>query len=155
MSSAPTGMDDLYRELVADHAKQPRNFREMPDADHRADGHNRVCGDKLTVWAKVSDGKLVDVCFKGSGCAISTSSASMMTEAMKGKTLEESKALFVRFHEMLTAPAEVEPDGDKIGKLAAFAGVRKFPIRVKCATLPWHTLVAALNHATALVSNEK
>jgi nitrogen fixation NifU-like protein len=155
MNSSNTEMDHLYRELVADHAKQPRNFREMPDADQHADGHNRVCGDKFTVWTKVSNGRLVDVCFKGSGCAISTSSASMMTEAMKEKTLEESKALFASFHEMLTAPAEVEPDRDKIGKLAAFASVRRFPIRVKCATLPWHTLVAALNHATARVSNEK
>jgi len=155
MNASAGELDDLYRELVADHAKQPRNFREMPDSDHRADGNNPICGDKLTVWVKVSNGRLVDVCFKGSGCAISTSSASMMTQAMTGKTLEEAKLLFERFHDLLTGAADVEPDSGHFGKLAAFAGVRKFPIRVKCATLPWHTLLAALNHAAALLPTEK
>jgi nitrogen fixation NifU-like protein len=148
MSAPSSESIELYREAIADHAKQPRNFRELPDADHRAEGHNPLCGDKLTVWVKLSVGVLVDVSFKGSGCSISTGSASMMTEAMKGKTIDEAKALFEEFHEMLTGAAGVDPDADQLGKLIAFAGVKRFPIRVKCATLPWHTLRATLNRVT-------
>jgi nitrogen fixation NifU-like protein len=146
---------ELYRELIADHAKTPRNFREMPDADRRAEGHNKLCGDKLTVWVRVVDGVLADVSFVGSGCSISTSSASMMTEAMKGKTVEEAKALFERFHGMLTGPSESTLDMGSAGKLAAFTGVKRFPIRVKCATLPWHTWWAAMESGVTSVSMEE
>jgi nitrogen fixation NifU-like protein len=144
----------LYRELIADHARKPRNFREMADPDRRADGHNKVCGDKLTVWVKIVDGVLADVSFLGSGCSISTSSASMMTEAMKGKTLEDARSLFEKFHTMLTGAETTELDTEPLGKLAAFTGVKRFPIRVKCATLPWHTLRAAIDHLAAPVSTE-
>jgi nitrogen fixation NifU-like protein len=145
MSSPSSELSELYREMIADHAKQPRNFREIPQADHRAQGHNRACGDKFTVWVKVTGGVIDDISFKGSGCAISSSSASMMTEATKGLTLEAARALFEQFHALLTGNADAAPDTDDLGKLIAFAGVKKFPIRVKCATLPWHTLRAALD----------
>ena len=155
MSGTADEKIDLYRELIADHAKKPRNFREMGDADRRAEGHNKVCGDKLKVWVKVADGVLADVSFMGSGCSISTSSASMMTEAMKGKTIQEAKALFETFHGMLTGPSDGALDVEAVGKLAAFTGVKRFPIRVKCATLPWHTWRAAMENAAALVSTEE
>lgn len=145
---------ELYQEVILDHQKKPRNFREIGDSSGRAEGHNRLCGDRVTVYLKVEDGKVADVSFQGSGCAISTASASMMTEALKGKTLEEMEALFRTFHEMLTGTpyeAEAKP---ALGKLAVFSGVREFPARVKCATLAWHTLQAALEGSESTVSTE-
>ena len=145
----------LYQEVILDHNRKPRNFGELPDPEHRAEGNNPLCGDRLTVDLVVEGGRIVDVKFRGQGCAISTASASLMTDAVNGRTLEEANALFERFHEMLTgdpsAPAEVSGE---LGKLAVFAGVREFPIRVKCATLPWHTLRAALSGTEEAVSTE-
>jgi len=153
MSLPATETIELYREVIADHAKHPRNFREISDANHRAEGHNRSCGDRLTVWVKLSDSVLADVSFKGSGCSIGTSSASMMCEAMRGRTIEEARMLFEDFHEMLTG-GDAEPDTDRLGKLVVFAGVKRCPIRVKCATLAWHTFMAALGNAAESVSTE-
>jgi len=147
-------LEDLYQDLIKDHTKKPRNFREMADATAHADGHNRLCGDKLTLWVKVQGDRIADVSFKGAGCSISTSSASMMTEALKGKTLAEAHALFEKFHAVLTGPPDQTPDVPELGKLAAFNGVRKFPVRVKCATLAWHTLEAALKNDQQPVSTE-
>ena len=147
-------LDELYREVILDHTKHPRNFHEMPDANRTADGHNRLCGDKLKLFVKVEDGVIRDISFVGSGCSISTSSASMMTEALKGRTIAEAQALFGRFHDVLTGPPDQVPDMEDMGKLAAFAGVRRFPVRVKCATLSWHTLQAALKNDGTHVSTE-
>jgi nitrogen fixation protein NifU and related proteins len=147
-------LDDLYREVILDHTKRPRNFHEMADANRSADGHNRLCGDKLRVFARIEDGVIKDISFIGSGCSISTSSASMMTETLKGKRIEEAQAVFDRFHGVLTGPPDEIPDMEDMGKLAAFAGVRRFPVRVKCATLAWHTLQAALKDDHKAVSTE-
>jgi nitrogen fixation NifU-like protein len=145
----------LYQEVILDHNKRPRNFGELADAEHRAEGNNPLCGDRLTVDLTLDSDRIVDVKFRGQGCAISTASASLMTEAVKGKTVDEAAALFEVFHEMLTgdpsAPAEVSAE---LGKLAVFSGVREFPIRVKCATLAWHTLRAALRDSDDSVSTE-
>lgn len=143
---------DLYQELVLDHGKRPRNFRTPSDANRRASGFNPLCGDRITVFLRVEGGVVADAAFQGSGCAISTASASMMTDSLKGKTLEEAETLFARFHELLTAGGP-EP-GPELGKLAVFAGVRDFPVRVKCATLPWHTLRSALRDEDAVASTE-
>lgn len=146
---------DLYQEVILDHSKKPRNFRDMPDATHQADGHNRLCGDKLHVFIKIADGKIVDASFKGMGCAISTASASMMTDALRGKTLEEAKQLYGLFHEVVTTPPTEEPARlDELGKLGAFSGVREFPVRVKCATLAWHTMQAAVEKSHDPASTE-
>jgi nitrogen fixation NifU-like protein len=143
-------LDELYREVIRDHP----NFRTMEDANRTADGHNRICGDKLRLYVKVEDGVIRDLAFKGEGCSISTASASMMTEALKGKTLAEAQKIYQKFHEVLTGPSDTSPDVPELGKLAAFHGVRKFPVRVKCATLAWHTLQAALKDDQTPVSTE-
>ena len=135
------GLRELYQETIFDHTRKPRNFRAMPDADHVARGHNPLCGDQLTVYLRVADGKVSEVSFEGHGCAISTASASLMTEAVKGRPIAEVEALFRDFHALLT---DVPPERD-FGKLQVLAGVREFPARVKCATLAWHTLHNALN----------
>ena len=145
---------DLYQETILDHTKRPRNKRAMADANRTADGHNRLCGDKLKLFVKVEGGRIIDAAFEGSGCAISTASASMMTETLKGKTLAEAEKLYQQFHEVLTGPPDETPDVPELGKLAVFAGVREFPVRVKCATLPWHTLRAALAGEEKTVSTE-
>jgi nitrogen fixation NifU-like protein len=147
-------LNDLYKEVIKDHSKKPRNFRALPDANRSADGHNRLCGDKLKVFVKVEEGIIRDVSFQGSGCAISTASASLMTEALKGKPVAEAEKLYHRFHEVLTGPPDETPDMSDMGKLVVFHGVRKFPVRVKCATLAWHTLDAALKDDHAPVSTE-
>jgi nitrogen fixation NifU-like protein len=134
---------DLYQEIIIDHSKCPRNFRRLEDATHSADGHNPLCGDRLTLFVKVKDGVVEDVCFEGSGCAISTASVSMLTESLKGKSEAEARELYERFVKLVTG-ADESIDPEELGKLAAFAGVREFPVRVKCATLAWHTLQAAL-----------
>lgn len=147
---------DLYQEVILDHSKRPRNFGELPGADRRADGYNPLCGDRATVFLKLDGERLSDVRFVGKGCSISTASASMMTESVKGKTRVEAEQLFERFHTLVTAvpdPARPGP-APELGKLAAFSGVSEFPMRVKCATLAWHTLKAAFEGESAPVSTE-
>ncbi|QDZ29484.1 Fe-S cluster assembly sulfur transfer protein SufU [Noviherbaspirillum sp. UKPF54] len=138
---------DLYQEVIFDHYKKPRNFHALAGANHVAHGHNRLCGDQLTVYLQVAGGVIEDVSFEGAGCAISTASASLMTDALKGKTLDEAERLFQQFHQMVTQD-DAEPD-PALGKLEVLAGVREFPARVKCATLAWHTLQAALKERAA------
>lgn len=147
-------LDELYQELILDHTKRPRNFRDMPEATGWADGHNRLCGDKLRLYIKVSNGVIEDLAFKGEGCSISKSSASLMTEALKGKTVAQARAMFEKFHHLLTGAEEETGEAEELGKLAAFAGVRRFPVRIKCATLPWHTFEAALNSEKTPISTE-
>jgi len=141
---------ELYQEVILDHSKRPRNFRELPAATGRAEGYNPLCGDRATVYVELEGDRVKDVSFKGAGCSISTASASMMTEALKGKTRAEADALFDRFHRR--AAENVAPE---LGKLAAFSGVCEFPVRVKCASLPWHTLRSALEGEAARVSTEE
>ena len=151
----PVGNDalrELYQEVILDHSKNPRNFREIEGASHDAKGHNPLCGDRLELFITVQDGVIEDVSFKGAGCAISTASASMMTEALKGKTEADAEALFGSFHDVVTGKSDA--DEDELGKLAVFAGVRDYPVRVKCATLAWHTLKAALADNEDAVSTE-
>jgi len=135
---------DLYQEVILDHNKHPRNFKKMEGANRHAEGYNPLCGDKVTVYLLVRDGVVADASFQGSGCAISTASASMMTESLKGRTVAEAEQLFSRFHEMMTSPEDPAAPPSGLGKLAVFAGVREFPMRVKCAVLAWHTLRSAL-----------
>jgi len=135
---------ELYQTTILDHNKRPRNFRVPDSSSHDADGFNPLCGDQIKVYALVEDDVVKDVAFQGSGCAISTASASMMTDMVKGRSIEEARALFERFHDLVTSDPTQEPDIDELGKLAVFAGVREFPMRVKCATLAWHTLRNAL-----------
>ncbi len=144
---------DLYQEVILDHSKRPRNFRSMPSPDRKAEGYNPLCGDRETVYLGLEGDVLKDVSFQGAGCAISTASASMMTESVKGKTRAEADALFERFHDLITGKPDREA-GPELGKLAVFSGVREYPVRVKCATLPWHTLKAALDGAGAPISTE-
>ena len=139
-------LSDLYQEVILDHNKRPRNYGQLPDATHTAKGHNPLCGDKLNLALKIEGDRITGVAFEGSGCAISKSSASLMTDAIKGHTIDEATALFDKFHQMVTTPIDQPVDEAAVGKLAAFAGVREFPARVKCASLPWHTLKAALSH---------
>lgn len=140
-----TALSDLYQEVILDHNKTPRNFRAVEGATHSGLGHNPLCGDQLALYVKVEEGVIRDIGFQGKGCAISKASASLMTEAVKGKTIEEAEALFARFHDLLTGPPDVKADARSFGKLAVFSGVREFPARVKCATLSWHTLHTALS----------
>ena len=134
-------LDELYRDVILDHNRRPRNFGRLEPADAAVEGFNPMCGDRLTVRLKMAGNEIADIRFEGEGCAISTASASLMTEAVKGKTRSEALALFDRVHRLLT---EDEASADELGKLAALSGVREFPARVKCASLCWHTLVSAL-----------
>jgi nitrogen fixation protein NifU and related proteins len=148
---------DLYQEVILDHNKRPRNFRVMDNADHRAEGHNPLCGDRVTVFVRLAGDRIEDVSFQGSGCAISKASASLMTDSVKGQSLVDVDALFRGFQSMVTAPPDTDINTDALGKLAVFAGVREFPSRVKCASLAWHALRAALRDsdaANAVVSTE-
>jgi nitrogen fixation NifU-like protein len=149
---------DLYQEVILDHNKRPRNFRVMENADHRADGHNPLCGDRVTVFVRLTGDRIEDVSFQGSGCAISKASASLMTDSVKGQSLGQVDALFHDFQSMVTAAPDSDAVADNLGKLAVFAGVREFPSRVKCASLAWHALRAALKDtgtaAPAVVSTE-
>lgn len=138
-------LSDLYQEVILDHNKNPRNFREIENASHTADGHNPLCGDALKVYLNIENDKVTDVAFKGSGCAISKASASMMTQAVKGKTKAEAETLFSEFQKMVTGELDIETDDNSLGKLRIFAGVLEFPARVKCASLSWHTVHAAIN----------
>ena len=151
-----TNLRELYQEVILDHSKKPRNFREMADATRKSDGYNPLCGDKATVYVKLDGDTIADVSFKGAGCSISTASASMMTDALKGKTTAEAEALFERFHTLVTSdPSKAsENAAPELGKLAVFSGVCEFPVRVKCASLAWHTLRAALHGDQAPVSTE-
>ena len=134
---------DLYQEIIIDHNRSPRNYREIEDPTQRAEGYNPLCGDRLKLYLRVKDGVIDDISFEGAGCAISVASASLMTEQIKGKTEEEAAGLFEQFHQLVTADEEAPPN-PALGKLAALAGVRAYPARVKCATLAWHTLGSAL-----------
>jgi nitrogen fixation NifU-like protein len=146
---------ELYQEVILDHGKRPRNFGELAGANRRAEGYNPLCGDRETVFVRLEDDLLKDVGFRGTGCAISTASASMMTEVLKGKTRAQAEALFERFHDLITGKnGSTEQGATELGKLTVFSGVREFPVRVKCATLPWHTLRAALSGAQTTVSTE-
>jgi nitrogen fixation NifU-like protein len=140
---------DLYQEVILDHNKSPRNFQELPGADRHAHGDNPLCGDVVTVYVDLDDDTLHQVTFQGAGCAISQASASMMTEIVTGKSLEEARALARRFRSLLTEDGAPPADAAGLGKLAVFAGVKDYPMRVKCATLPWHTLAAALDSKEA------
>ncbi|MGH9257626.1 MAG: Fe-S cluster assembly sulfur transfer protein SufU [Vicinamibacterales bacterium] len=146
-----TELQDLYQEVILDHNRRPRNFRAIENGC-KAEGFNPLCGDRITVYLNVDNGVIKDVSFLGAGCAISKASASLMTESVKGKTVEEVQALFDRFQRMVTAPAETPIDN--LGKLTVLAGVRQFPVRVKCASLAWHTLRSAVDARGDVVSTE-
>jgi nitrogen fixation NifU-like protein len=146
-----SGLQDLYQEVILDHNRRPRNFRTIENAQE-AEGYNPLCGDRITVFLRIEDGRIQDVSFQGSGCAISKASASLMTDAVRGKSLPEVAQMIARFQQMLTGSTGA-PSAE-IGKLAVFAGVRQFPMRVKCATLPWHTLRAAVEAPNEVVSTE-
>ena len=138
-------LSDLYQEVILDHNRRPRNFRVLEDATHQAEGYNPLCGDRLRLFLTLDGDLITDVGFQGSGCAISKASASLMTERVKGTAVGDARALFERFHRMVTTPPDVEVED--LGKLSALAGVREFPVRVKCASLAWHTLKAALERS--------
>ena len=144
-------LQELYQEVILDHNRRPRNFRVI-EAGRRSEGYNPLCGDRITVYLDVENGVIKDASFQGSGCAISKASASLMTESVKGKTVEDAQSLFERFQQMITGPTDT-PAAD-LGKLTVLAGVRQFPIRVKCASLAWHTLRAAVDSADKVVSTE-
>ena len=137
-------LSELYQQVILDHNKKPRNFHKLENANRTAEGYNPLCGDHLNVYLRVADGQVKEVSFEGSGCAISKASASMMTQAVKGKTKQEAETLFNEFHRMATGELDEENEPNHLGKLKIFAGVRDFPARVKCATLSWHTMHAAL-----------
>jgi len=137
-------LSELYQQVILDHNKKPRNFHKLENANRTAEGYNPLCGDHLNVYLHVEDGEVKEVSFEGSGCAISKASASMMTQAVKGKTKQEAETLFNEFHRMATGELDEENEPNQLGKLKIFAGVRDFPARVKCATLSWHTMHAAL-----------
>ena len=143
---------DLYQEVILEHSKAPRNYRELQAADHKAEGYNPLCGDRYTVYLQMEGDSIRDIGFQGSGCAISKASASMMTQSLKGKTRAEAQELFDNFHQVVTGRAN--DDQAELGKLAVFSGVSEFPLRVKCATLAWHTLQAALEGKQEAVSTE-
>jgi len=146
-------LKDLYRDVIVDHNRNPRNFGALDPADARADGHNPLCGDRLTMYVRLDGNRIREATFEGSGCAISVASASLLTEAVRGKSREEVKALFDDVHALLTQQ-DANIDVGKLGKLAALSGVREFPARVKCASLCWHTLNAALDRSEEPVSTE-
>lgn len=144
-------LQELYQEVILDHNRRPRNFREIPDA-RKAEGYNPLCGDRLVVYLRLDGDVIADAAFQGAGCAISKASASLMTDSVKGKTLAEAEAIFDRFHQMITAAPDAPVDD--LGKLSVLAGVRQFPLRVKCASLAWHTLKAAAETSEGTVSTE-
>ena len=144
---------DLYQDVILDHSKAPRNFRELPAANHKAEGFNPLCGDRFTIYVTTDGGAISDISFQGSGCAISKASASMMTQSLKGKTKAEAAKIFERFHRLVTGQEPANGEAE-IGKLTVFSGVSEFPVRVKCATLAWHTLQAALEDKQEPVSTE-
>jgi nitrogen fixation protein NifU and related proteins len=138
-------LNDLYQEVILDHNKSPRNFGIIEHPNHKAEGFNPLCGDQLDLFLTVEDDMIKDIKFTGSGCAISKASASIMTTILIGKTIEQARQLFENFHDIVTSDIDFEIDEEKLGKLAVFSGVREFPARIKCASLSWHTLIAALD----------
>jgi len=149
---------ELYQELILEHNKSPRNFKEIHNATHHAEGYNPLCGDHYTVWLKVEGGKIIDIGFQGNGCAISKSSASMMTASVKGHSITEANELFKKFHTVITTSSQINiPDDqlEELGSLGALAGVREFPARIKCASLAWHAMHSALSEQGATVSTEE
>ncbi len=149
-------LGDLYGEMILDHQRRPRNFRDLPDANRRAVGHNPLCGDRIAITVRLEADSIREIGFTGDGCAISKASASIMTDAVKSRTRAEVEALYGKFHSLVTGPSTGAPgDGAALGKLAVFGGVSRFPMRVKCATLAWHTLRAALEGRGATVTTEK
>lgn len=146
-------LSELYQQVILDHNKKPRNFRRLETANRSAEGYNPLCGDQLRVYLELEDDTVKDISFEGTGCAISKAAASMMTQAVKGKSREEAENLFNQFHQMVKGELDEENTPNKLGKLKIFAGVREFPVRVKCASLSWHTLHAAL-HQQEQVSTE-
>jgi nitrogen fixation NifU-like protein len=146
---------ELYQEVILDHNKRPRNFRMIESPTRVAKGHNPLCGDRLTVYLNIDGDRIADVAFEGSGCAISKASASLMTEAVKGKTVAEAEALFDRFHHLVTSPPDEPVSTNGLGKLAVFAGVREYPVRVKCASLAWHTMKNAVEDRSEVAKTEE
>ncbi|MBI4737672.1 MAG: SUF system NifU family Fe-S cluster assembly protein [candidate division NC10 bacterium] len=147
-------LSDLYQQVILDHYKRPRNFRRLDEANRKAEGHNPLCGDEITVYLHLDGDVIKDISFEGAGCAISKASASMMTAALKGRTRGEAETLFEKFHEMVTGRRDGTADPAGLGKLEVFCGVSEFPVRVKCASLAWHTLRAALEGSGERVSTE-
>lgn len=145
---------ELYQEVVVDHSKRPRNFRKIEGEHRTARGYNPLCGDRVAVHVKIENGRLSDISFEGSGCAISTASASIMTEELKGKTTEEAHAMFRSFHDLVTTGRRQNLKGPLLGKLEVFSNVSEYPVRVKCATLVWHALNSALGEGESIVSTE-
>jgi nitrogen fixation NifU-like protein len=143
---------DLYQEVILEHSKAPRNYKALESANHKAEGYNPLCGDRFTVYLEMDGDKIREIGFQGAGCAISKASASMMTQSVKGKTKEEAETIFHRFHDLVTGHAH--SDAESLGKLAVFSGVSEFPARVKCASLAWHTLEAALEGKQEKISTE-
>lgn len=144
----------LYEQVILDHTKNPRNFKALEHCDHTLEGYNPLCGDQFTIYVKMDGDVIADIAFEGHGCAISKASASLMTATLKGKTVEEAKQIFESFHAMVTSDPEAPIDEEAVGKLRVFGGVREYPIRIKCATLAWHTLNAALSGGHDSVSTE-
>ncbi|MBT8379377.1 MAG: SUF system NifU family Fe-S cluster assembly protein [Ignavibacteria bacterium] len=147
-------LKELYQQVILDHNKSPRNFREIDNATKHAEGYNPLCGDRLDVYLIVEEGIVKDISFKGDGCAISKASASVMTSLLKGKKIEEVEKMFESFHDLVTGKLGDNPDLDKLGKMAVFAGVQEFPVRVKCASLAWHTMMNALHNKDEKVTTE-
>ncbi|MGA9060401.1 MAG: SUF system NifU family Fe-S cluster assembly protein [Terracidiphilus sp.] len=154
MSANSSGLGDLYQEVILEHSKAPRNYRKPAKANQHAEGYNPLCGDRCSVYLDVEGDAIKDIGFQGSGCAISRASASMMTQSVKGKSKEEAERLFEQFHRLATGDEDAVASAAELGKLAVFAGVSKFPARVKCATLAWHTLQSALQGEEKTVSTE-
>ncbi|MEX2178851.1 MAG: SUF system NifU family Fe-S cluster assembly protein [Gemmatimonadaceae bacterium] len=148
-----TNLDALYQEVILDHNRKPRNFREIENADRRVEGRNPLCGDEITLWVKLDADRVSDISFKGTGCAVSKSSASLMTAAVKGKTIADTMQLFERVHEMLTGKL-TEAERGTMGSLAALGGVSRFPVRVKCASLSWHALKSALEQGPGEITTD-
>jgi nitrogen fixation NifU-like protein len=149
-----SNVNELYQEIILDHNKNPRNFHKIENPTCSQEAFNPLCGDHIHLYLKLEDGVIKDISFEGSGCAISKSSASLMTSVLKGKTVAEADALFDKFHKLVTSTMDEEQESEALGKLAVFAGVREFPVRVKCASLAWHALRAALNNEQNIVSTE-
>jgi nitrogen fixation protein NifU and related proteins len=145
-------LSELYQQVILDHNKKPRNFHKLETANRTAEGFNPLCGDQLHLYLEVEDNQVKDISFEGSGCAIFKASASMMTQAVKGKSTQETEELFDEFHRLVTGEMDEETEENKLGKLTIFAGVREFPVRVKCATLSWHTMKAALEGESSATS---
>ncbi len=147
-------LKELYQQVILDHNKNPRNFRKIENANHFAEGYNPLCGDRLNIYVELEDGRIKDISFQGSGCAISKASASLMSSIVKGLPVEEAEKLFEKFHAVITGKITDEENIEELGKLAVFAGVKEFPSRVKCASLAWHTMIAAFKQEDKSVSTE-